>query len=127
MGNVGARIGLFTLSVALIGCSDGTRDAVVAPTVRPDFVLTFDGPARNCHVALSGTGKENALPCSKVVGFLREAPGISTASRFEVKLVPDVNEADHDAVMVSLAAAGYRLTPGPHVGFLTEPKGANDR
>jgi hypothetical protein len=94
--------------------------------VKPDFVLTFDGPNGNCRVTLETHERVETLPCSEVVSFLSEAPGITTASRFEVKTIPHVNVADYDAVMAALKASGYRLTPGVHVGFLTEPK-RNDR
>ncbi len=94
--------------------------------MKPDFVLTFDGPNGNCRVALGANERVETLPYSKVLSFLGDAPGITRASRFEVITIPDVNEADYDAVMAALKASGYRLTPGVHVGFLTEPK-RNDR
>ena len=94
--------------------------------MKPDFVLTFDGPRGNCRVALASQEGVEILPLSKVVGFLRTVPSISGASRFEVITIPDVDVAEYDAVLAGLKAAGYRMTPGVHVGFLTEPK-HNDR
>jgi hypothetical protein len=94
--------------------------------VKPDFVLTFDGPQGNCRVTLGSQGAVEVLACAEVVGFLSKAPGIARASRFEVITIPNVNEAEYDSVMAALKASGYRLTPAVHVGFLTEPK-RNDR
>ncbi len=94
--------------------------------MKPDFVLTFDGPNGNCRVALAAQGTAETLPCSQVLNFLSAAPGITNASHFEVITIPDVNVSEYDAVMTALKASGYCLTPGVHVGFLTEPK-RNDR
>jgi len=94
--------------------------------VKPDFVLTFDGPQGNCRVALGSQDGVEVLPSADVVGFLSKAPGITRASRFAVITIPNVNESEYDSVMAALKATGYRLTPAVHVGFLTEPK-RNDR
>jgi hypothetical protein len=94
--------------------------------MKPDFILTFDGPRGNCRVSLGSQETFETLPCTDVVRFLSNVPGITRASRFVVKTIPNVDEAEYDSVMAALKAAGYHLTPGVHVGFLTEPK-QNDR
>lgn len=47
---------------------------------------------------------------------------LSTDEAFDVDTIPDVDTGEFDRTMAALKTAGFRVTPGVHVGFLTEPK-----
>jgi hypothetical protein len=128
MGYASAGFGLCTALLVLVGCSQkAPRPGAVNEIVKPDFIITFDGPARSCRLKVGASGLEQSVPCLELAAHLRQVPEITATSYFEAKTIPDIDVAQYDAVMATLAKAGYKLTPGPHVNFLTEPKGANDR
>jgi hypothetical protein len=62
------------------------------------------------------------MPCTEVASYLTKTLKLPRGALFDYKTIPDVNLPEFDGVMSELKAAGYQLTPGVHVGFLTEPK-----
>ena len=62
------------------------------------------------------------MPCSQVVGHLTTTLGLQRGALFDVKTIPDVDVREYERVMHGLEQAGFRMTPGIHVGFLTAPK-----
>ena len=90
--------------------------------MKPDFVVTFDGPNGDCLVAHVVTASAKHIPCDQVVSYVANDLKLPAGALFEIATIPDVRERDFDHVMAALSAAGYKLTPGPHIGFLTAPK-----
>jgi len=76
-----------------------------------------------CEVEFAGGARRQSMPCEEVVSFLTATLKLPRGALFDVVTIPDVSEAEYDAVMAGLKAAGYKRVPGIHVGFLTEPKG----
>ena len=91
--------------------------------MKADVLITFNGPKNICEVALVGATPK-PLPCTQVVSYLVNDLKLPKGALFDVKTIPDVNVSEYESVMAALKTAGYNLTPGIYVGFLTEPKGA---
>ena len=108
------------LFASLASCGRHSTDGEVASA--PDIVVTFDGPTGACEVSKAGDANKRWMPCLQVPSYLMNTLKIPPGSLFDYKTIPDVNVAEFERVMAELKAAGYQLTPGTHVGFLTEPK-----
>ncbi|MEJ0040235.1 MAG: hypothetical protein WDO68_30105 [Gammaproteobacteria bacterium] len=59
---------------------------------------------------------------AEVVDYVVHTLKLSTDEAFDVDTIPDVDTGEFDRTMAALKTAGFRVTPGVHVGFLTEPK-----
>jgi hypothetical protein len=103
----------------LAGCgrSHSTDRGAVA-SVPAEVVVTFNGPMRICQVSRLGDANNQSMPCLEVPSYLTKTLKLRRGSW---KTIPDVNVVEFDQLMSELKAAGYRLTPGIHVDFLTEP------
>jgi hypothetical protein len=75
-----------------------------------------------CEVALADGTQRRTMACAEVVSYLTSTLKMPRGALFELKTIPDVDEAEFDRLRSGLKAAGYKPTPGVHVGFLTEPK-----
>jgi hypothetical protein len=91
--------------------------------VKVDAVVTFDGPAKRCQVMVTGDPRPHLMPCRDVVSYLRQTRKLLSGAYVDEQTIPDVDVAEFEQVTSALEAAGYRLPPGVHVGFLTEPHG----
>ena len=91
-----------------------------------DFVVTIDGPNGRCDVTLGDGTRRQSMACLEVASHVASTLKLPRGALFDVVTVPDIDESEYDRVMSDLSALGYKLTPGWHIGFLTEPKG-NDR
>lgn len=89
--------------------------------MKADVLVIFNGPENTCEVVLGG-GAPTSLLFTDVVGYLVNDLKLPTGTLFDITTVPDVKIREYEYVLAALKAAGYRLTPGIHVGFLTEPK-----
>lgn len=112
-------IGLCLPLAALPSCG---RPESAGRGVPADVVVTFDGPADSCAVAKSGDASKQSMPCLEVPSYLVKTLKLPRGSFFDYETIPNVNVADFEHVISDLKAVGYRLTPGVHVNFLTEPK-----
>jgi hypothetical protein len=88
---------------------------------RPDVIVTFDGERHGCVVALNDETKGHAMSCEGVLPFIRDDLKLQSGSIYDIRTIPDVDEAEMRRVTASLKDAGYRFIEGPHVMFLTGP------
>ena len=71
---------------------------------------------------MAGTLRQAAMPCREVLAYLRHEQRVPVTDRFDVNTIPNVDVAEYEEVMSAVQSAGYKLTAGVHVGFLTEPE-----
>jgi hypothetical protein len=90
------------------------------PPVKADAVVTFNGPAKSCEITVVG-GLPHSMPCPAVASYLTQTLRLPRGAYVDEETIPDVDVREHDRVMAALKDAGYRPTPGAHVGLLTEP------
>ena len=111
------------LAALLISCGK-TRPAAptVAASLPADVAVTFDGPRNTCEISRPDDANSQSMPCVEVPSYLTKTLKLPRGSSLDYKTIPDVNVPEFDQVTSELKAAGYQLTPGVHVGFLTEPK-----
>ncbi len=109
----------FLASVA--GCgSHGEGTASSAPiAAKPDVIVTFDGEHHGCSVALSSEAHGSAISCGDVVPFVRDELRLPRGAIYDVRTIPDVDQAEMARVGAALNDAGYRFIGGPHQLFLT--------
>jgi hypothetical protein len=124
MINVRAQFASLALCAAVTGCARpaGAPNAV-APAVatRPDVVVTFDGERHACVVALFNESEGRTMSCDGVLPFVRDGLKLQTGALYDIRTIPDVDEAQIHSVAASLNGAGYRFVEGPHIMFLTGP------
>jgi hypothetical protein len=107
---------LIALSACKPAAAPGTAGS--GPS-HPTFVVTF----ASTHCEVSGPRIDRrAMPCRQVVEYVVHELKLSTDAPFDVATIPDVDTAEFDRTMAALKDAGFRMTPGVHVNFLTEPK-----
>lgn len=110
-------------SALLVSCGrPHSAGRSVRAAVSADMVVTFNGPKSSCAVSRPGDKNKQSMPCLQVPAYLAKTLKMPRGSFFEFETIPDVNPAEFDRVMSELNAEGYRLTPGMHVNFITEPK-----
>jgi hypothetical protein len=87
------------------------------------------GRARDQPVASRAGGVSNfggvpakTMPCPEVALYLNKTLRMPRGSVLDIKTIPNVDVSQYDQTMAAMSAAGYQLSPGIHVGFLTEPK-----
>jgi hypothetical protein len=56
-----------------------------------------------------------------VVPFVRDELRLPSGSIYDIRTIPDVDEAEMASVGANLKAAGYRFIGGQHVMFITGP------
>ena len=101
--------------ILLAGCGTSTNTPVAAPppiAAKPDVTITFDGERHACVVALSSEAQGSAIPCNDVVPFVRDELRLPSGSIYDIRTIPDVNEAEMAGVGARLKAAGYRFIGG---------------
>jgi hypothetical protein len=89
--------------------------------VTPDAVVTFDGPQHRCAVSAKGKIQPAIVPCAKVAAYIQKKLRLARGSFVDLAVFPDGDVSEYDHIVSELRAAGFRQTPGVHVGFLTEP------
>jgi hypothetical protein len=112
-----------TLGFALLaGCGPSANTpAPVSPpiAVRPDVIITFDG--KQCLVALYSEAQGSAISCDDVVPFVKDELRVPSGSIYDIRTIPEVDEAQRTRVEASLKDAGYRFIGGPHAMSITGP------
>ena len=104
----------------LSACKPAAAPGAADPgPAQPTFVVTF-APNR-CEVSGPGIDR-HAMPCRQVVDYLVHELKLSTNAAFDITTIPDVDTGEFDRTMAALKDAGFRMTSGVHVNFLTEPK-----
>jgi hypothetical protein len=64
--------------------------------------------SRLCVVALSSEVQGSAIACDEVVPFVRDELRVPSGSIYDIRTIPNVEQADVAKVEASLKAAGYR-------------------
>jgi hypothetical protein len=124
MIGVRAQFPLLALCALVSGCArlTGAPNSAVPPIAsRPDVIVTFDGERHACVVALFNEPESHAMSCDGVLPFVRDDLKLRSGSVYDIRTIPDVDEAEMHRVAASLNGAGYRFIEGPHVMFLTGP------
>jgi hypothetical protein len=124
MTSVPAQFASLTLCALLIGCAGRTKapNPLPPPTAkRPDVIVTFDGGLHACVVALLNEPEGHTMSCDGVLRFVRDDLKLQIGSVYDIRTIPDVDEAEMHRVAVALNGAGYRFVEGSHVMFLTGP------
>jgi hypothetical protein len=124
MISIRAQFASLTLCALITGCAKptGAPNPVVPPIAsRPDVIVTFDGERHACVVALFNEAKGHAMSCDGVLQFIRDDLKLQSGSVYDIRAIPDIDEAEMHRVTASLNGAGYRFIEGPHVMFLTGP------
>jgi hypothetical protein len=78
----------------------------------PDVTITVDGQRHGCLVALSSEAQGSAVPCSEVVQFLRDELRLKSGSIYDVRTIPEVDNAQMAVLAAGLTSAGYRFIGG---------------
>lgn len=113
-----------TLCALVTACArpTGVPIPIVLPIAsRPDVIITFDGERHACVGALIDETTGRATSCDGVLPFMRDALKLRSGSIYDIRTIPDVDEAQMHVVTASLKDAGYRFIEAPHVLFLTGP------
>jgi hypothetical protein len=103
--------------ILLTGCgrSAGIPGAIPPPVAsRPDVTVTFDGKRRKCVVALPSEAHGSTISCADVVPFVKDELRLPSGSVYDIRKIPDVDEAEVTKVRADLNGAGYRFIGGAH-------------
>jgi hypothetical protein len=101
-------------------CLVSTRDEPVGDgSVRPRSHPAKSGPS---VVALFSEAQGSTISCGDVVPFVRDELRLPSGSIYDIRTIPDVDEAEMSSVGASLKSAGYRFIGGTHVMFITGPQ-----
>jgi hypothetical protein len=113
-----SRVGtVFTMMGLLAGCgsaADNSEAGSPPIAAKPDVIVTLDGQRHTCVVALYTEAQGSAVLCSDVVPFVRDELRVPSGAIYDIRSIPDVDEAEITRVGDSLKAAGYRFISGPH-------------
>jgi hypothetical protein len=98
--------------ILLTGCGQSSKSQApaAAPSAsRTDVSVTFDGKRRKCVVALSSEAQGNSISCSDVVSFVREELRVPSGATYDIRRIPEVDEAEVAKVTGDMNRAGYRF------------------
>jgi hypothetical protein len=113
----GAIIASTAVFIFLSGCGrSANTPGAVAPSIasRPDVTVTFDGKRRKCVVALPSEAQGSSISCADVVPFVKDELRLPSGSFYDIRKIPDVDEAEIARVRADLSGAGYRFVGGSH-------------
>ena len=116
--NLRAIVGSTTVSIWLAACGQSANTPVPEPPIasRPNVTVTVDGKRRACVVALSSEEQGSAISCGDVAQFVKDELRVPSGSIYDVRTIPDVDEAEVARVCASLNSAGYRSSGGSSDG-----------
>jgi hypothetical protein len=112
----------FMVCVLLAGCGPSAGTAVPKIAEKADVIITVDGKRHACVVALLKEAQGSAIPCRDVVPFLRDELRLQSGSIYDIRTVPNVDEAELAGLGTNLKSAGYRFIGGRSDPFLTESR-----
>ncbi len=95
----------------LAACGSSSNHAAPPPrsaAAKPDVIITIDGVRHACVVALIQEENGSAVSCADVAPFVKDELRLATGSIYEIRSIPDVDEAELGRVTASLRDAGYR-------------------
>ena len=104
-----------TVFILLTGCRQSANTPVPVPphiASRPNVTVTFDGKRRKCVVALPSEAQGSAISCDEVAQFVKDELRVPSGSIYDIRTIPDVDEAEIARVCASLNSAGYRFSGG---------------
>jgi hypothetical protein len=92
----------------------GCGPSAVPPSIaaRPDVIITLDGKHHACVVALYSEAQGSKISCDDVVPFVRDELRLKSGAIYDIRIIPDVDEAETARVGASLNGAGYRFIGG---------------
>jgi hypothetical protein len=111
----------FIVSVTGCGSSGGGTASSPPIAAKPDVIVTLDGEHHGCVVALYTEAHGSAISCGDVVPFVKDELRLPRGAIYDIRTIPDVDQAEISRVGAALDDAGYRFIGGPHVMFLTGP------
>jgi len=123
LNNVRALLVAAMLAASLTGCGSPGGGTASSPPIasKPDVIVTFDGEHHGCVVALYTESQGSAISCGDVVPFVKDELRLPRGAIYDIRTIPDVDQAEMSRVGAALDEAGYRFIGGPHVMFLTGP------
>lgn len=124
MNSIRIQLVTVTLCALVVACTrhTGAPRPVVSPIAsKPDVIVTFDGERHACVVRLLDATTGHVVSCEDVLPFIRDSLKLRSGSVYDIRTIPDVDDAEMRRVVANLKGAGYRYIDGPHVMFLTGP------
>lgn len=103
--------------IFLAGCGRSANPPGTAPPAgasKPDVTVTFDGKRGKCVVALPSEAHGSSISCADVVPFVKDELRLPSGSVYDIRKIPDVDEAEIARVRADLNGAGYRFIGGSH-------------
>ncbi len=76
---------------------------------KADVTITLDGAHHTCVVALSREAQGSIISCNDVVPFIRDELRLPSGSTYDVRTIPDADQAEVASIGARLKDAGYRL------------------
>jgi hypothetical protein len=95
--------------ILLAGCGPSVPPPIAA---RPDVIVTLDGKRHACVVALYSEAQGSTISCNDVVPFVRDELRLKSGAIYDIRAIPDIDEAVMARVVASLNGAGYRFIGG---------------
>jgi hypothetical protein len=108
--------------VVLEGCGPSAGTPMPKIAEKADVIITVDGKRHACLVALLKEAQGSSIPCHDVVPFLRDELRLQSGSIYDIRTVPNVDEAEMAGLGANLKSAGYRFIGGRSDPFLSAPK-----
>jgi len=112
VGTRGAVVASTALFIFLTACGRSANAPGAAPppaASRPDVTVTFDGKRRKCVVALPSEAHGSSISCADVVPFVKDELRLPSGAAYDIRKIPDVDEAEVTRVRADLNGAGYRF------------------
>jgi hypothetical protein len=119
-----AKLAALACCAVVLGCARPTvapTDSSPADGTVPDAVITINGERHVCIVAVKDRSPDHWMACDAVVAFLQDEIKLRAGAVYDIRTVPDVDEADIHRLSKGLKIAGYHYLQGPHVMLLTGP------
>jgi hypothetical protein len=111
-----------TVIAWLAGCGRSSNTPVPpsAPIAeKPNVIVTIDGKRRACVVALYTEAQGSTVACDDVVSFIKNELRVPSGSIFDLRTIPEIDDAQVATVGGSLKDAGYLFIGGPNARFTT--------
>ena len=115
MINLRAMFASTIVFMLLAGCGQSANTPVAVPQASsspPSVTVTYDGKRRKCVVALPSEAQGNTISCGDVAQFVKDELRVPSGSLYDIRTIPDVDEAEIARVCAGLNSAGYRLMGG---------------
>jgi hypothetical protein len=111
----------FDLSAAALGCmllggcgpSAQTPMAATSPSAaKADVIVTMDGQHHDCVVALHSEAQGSTIACDDAMPFIRDQLRVPTGGSYDIRTIPEVDNAERAKLEAGLQGAGYHPIAG---------------